>query len=62
MKGEYPMYLTIDGIEKSFPHEEKGQVKVLDNIQFRSRKRSVCFDCGSIWMWEIDIALSYCGT
>ncbi|WP_203247753.1 ABC transporter ATP-binding protein [Sporosarcina beigongshangi] len=32
------MYLTIDGIEKSFPHQEKGQVKVLDNIQLEVEK------------------------
>lgn len=32
------MYLTIDGIEKSFPHEEKGQVKVLDNINLEVEK------------------------
>ncbi len=32
------MYLTIDGIEKSFPHAEKGSVKVLDNIQLEVEK------------------------
>jgi len=32
------VYLTIDGIEKSFPHEEKGQVKVLDNINLQVEK------------------------
>jgi NitT/TauT family transport system ATP-binding protein len=32
VKGEIIVYLTIDGIEKSFPHQKKGQVKVLDNI------------------------------
>lgn len=32
------MYLTIDGIEKSFPHEEHGQVKVLDHINLEVEK------------------------
>ena len=32
------MYLTIDGIEKSFPHKEKGQVKVLDRIDLHVEK------------------------
>lgn len=32
------MYLTIDGIEKSFPHKEKGHVKVLDNISLDVEK------------------------
>lgn len=32
------MYLTIDGVEKSFDHKEKGQVKVLDNIQLDVEK------------------------
>ncbi len=32
------MYLTIDGIEKSFPHAEKGSVNVLDNIQLEVEK------------------------
>ncbi|QUW21952.1 ABC transporter ATP-binding protein [Sporosarcina sp. Marseille-Q4063] len=32
------MYLTIDGIEKSFPHQQKGQVKVLDNINLEVEK------------------------
>lgn len=32
------MYLEIDGIEKSFPHEDKGSVKVLDNIDLEVRK------------------------
>ena len=32
------MYLTIDGIEKSFPHEKKDQVKVLDNINLEVEK------------------------
>ena len=27
------MYLTIDGVEKSFSHQEKGQVKVLVHFQ-----------------------------
>ena len=37
-KGDIIMYLTIDGIEKSFPHKEKGQVKVLDNIHLDVEK------------------------
>jgi NitT/TauT family transport system ATP-binding protein len=32
------MYLTIDGVEKSFDHKEKGQVKVLDKIQLDVEK------------------------
>ncbi|ARD47259.1 ABC transporter ATP-binding protein [Sporosarcina sp. P33] len=32
------MYLTIKGIEKSFPHKEKGTVKVLDNIDLEVEK------------------------
>lgn len=32
------MYLAIDGIEKSFPSQEKGRVKVLDNIQLEVEK------------------------
>jgi NitT/TauT family transport system ATP-binding protein len=32
VKGEIIVYLTIDGIEKSFPHQKEGHVKVLDNI------------------------------
>ncbi len=32
------MYLTIDGIVKSFPHKEKGHVKVLDNISLDVEK------------------------
>ncbi len=32
------MYLTIDGVEKSFSHQEKGQVKVLDHIQLEIEK------------------------
>lgn len=32
------MYLTIDGIEKSFPNKEKGHVKVLDNISLDVEK------------------------
>ena len=32
------MYLTINGIEKSFPHKEKGHVKVLDNISLEVEK------------------------
>lgn len=32
------MYLTINGIEKSFPHKEKGQVKVLDSIDLDVEK------------------------
>jgi NitT/TauT family transport system ATP-binding protein len=32
------LYLTIDGIEKSFDHKEKGQVKVLDNIHLEVEK------------------------
>ena len=38
MKGDILMYLTIDGIEKSFPHKEKGHVKVLDNISLEVEK------------------------
>ncbi|PID00853.1 ABC transporter ATP-binding protein [Sporosarcina sp. P29] len=32
------MYLEIEGIEKSFPHKEKGTVKVLDNINLEIEK------------------------
>ncbi|WP_153721925.1 ABC transporter ATP-binding protein [Sporosarcina cascadiensis] len=32
------MYLSINGIEKSFPHKEKGTVKVLDNINLEVEK------------------------
>ena len=32
------MYLTINGIEKGFPHKEKGHVKVLDNISLEVEK------------------------
>ena len=32
------MYLTIDGIVKSFPHKEKGHVTVLDNISLDVEK------------------------
>ncbi len=32
------MYLTIEGIEKSFSHQEKGQIKVLDNINLEVEK------------------------
>jgi len=32
------LYLTIDSIQKSFPHKEKGQVKVLDNISLEIEK------------------------
>ena len=32
------MYLTINGIEKSFPNKEKGHVKVLDNISLDVEK------------------------
>lgn len=38
MEEEKNLYLTIDGIEKSFPHQEKGFVKVLDNIQLEIEK------------------------
>lgn len=37
-EGENEMYLTIDGIEKSFDHKEKGQVKVLDKIDLEVEK------------------------
>lgn len=32
------MYLEIEGIEKSFPHKEKGTVKVLDHINLEIEK------------------------
>ncbi|ARK20658.1 ABC transporter ATP-binding protein [Sporosarcina sp. P26b] len=32
------MYLEIQGIEKSFPHKDKGTVKVLDNINLEIEK------------------------
>ncbi|AXH99519.1 ABC transporter ATP-binding protein [Sporosarcina sp. PTS2304] len=32
------MYLSINGIEKSFPHKEKGTVKVLDHIDLEVEK------------------------
>ncbi|PIC65183.1 nitrate/sulfonate/bicarbonate ABC transporter ATP-binding protein [Sporosarcina sp. P13] len=32
------MYLSIKGIEKSFPHKEKGTVKVLDHIDLEVEK------------------------
>lgn len=32
------MYLTIDGVEKSFEHKEKGKMKVLDQINLEVEK------------------------
>lgn len=32
------MYVMIDGIEKSFPHKEKGSIKVLDQIHLEVEK------------------------
>lgn len=32
------MYLTVKGIEKSFPHKEHGSIKVLDNINLEIEK------------------------
>ncbi len=32
------MYLTVKGIEKSFPHKEQGSIKVLDNINLEIEK------------------------
>jgi len=37
-KGEFIVYVTIDGIDKSFPHKEKGSVPVLDHIDLDVEK------------------------
>lgn len=37
-QGGMDMYLTVKGIEKSFPHKEQGSIKVLDNINLEIEK------------------------
>src|SRR5690606_34026870 len=37
-EGGTVMYLTIKGIEKSFPHKEKGTLKELDGIELEVEK------------------------